>query len=474
MGSQGDERRAERAADLYAEYRVRVDEGEDMTLDELIAANPLFADELRALDRDERRLARLTGSLGMGFPAGASHEPAMGTSHAESIATDAPPPAAAAPSAPEAPARPARRASDLIDTIAARDNPFVRYRIERKIGQGSMGEVFRVWDQDLRRSLAMKVLSRGLAHGGEADRERTLTRFIAEAQVTSQLDHPCIVPVHDFGVSPEGQAYFTMKIVKGRELLQVIEELHAPGAEDGDGEWTQTRVLGLMQKVCEAMAYAHHKGVLHRDLKPTNIMVGRYGAIYVMDWGLNRVLEGSYRDVVLDDGDITMRVTSDREALIRESTGDMNRTRKGASVGTPFYMSPEQAAGRAEAIDQRTDVYGVGAILYHLVSGHAPYSEPGRRIAVEAVLFRVQQGPPHSIDTVAPDAPPELRAIIRKAMAHSAGNRFQTMEQLAREIDAYLTAGGDSARQAPVPPKLLWAGGAALALAGAAIGYALS
>lgn len=475
------EERSERAADLFAEFRLRQDDGETIELDAFIAEYPLFEKELREIERNERRLASLSGIFGLS----GGLETAPVDIHPSSEAALAGEEASARPAAPpanssrkdtdETPSksdRPApRRTKELIDGIKSRENPFVRYRIERKVGQGSMGEVFRVWDQDLRRTLAMKILSRGLTHRKPEDVDRTLTRFVAEAQVTSQLDHPGIVPVHEFGVSPDGQSYFTMKLVKGRELLSVIDEIHDATRYGTKTDWSLPRVLGLIVKVCEAMAYAHHKGVLHRDLKPTNIMVGRYGAVYVMDWGLARILGSDYQDVLLKDGDITFRVTSDRDALLKEAKEEHNKTRKGASVGTPVYMAPEQANGKTEFIDERADIYGIGAILYHLVAGHAPYLEPGKRIAVEAILFRVQQGPPVPIDSAAPDAPAELRSIIRTAMARSANTRFESMEQLGAELTAFLT-GRDRAPAPSGPSRRTWILAAVGALVALAAGFA--
>ena len=455
--------RDERAADLYAEFRLRQDDGEKLTLDDFVAENAPFETELLEIDRNERRLAAMSGAFGLGAPGPGqnSEEPAVGDEYR------APEPALPVRKLQPKSGRPApRHTKELIDGIVRRENPFLRYRLERKVGQGSMGEVYRVWDEDLRRTLAMKILNRGIARQSPESAERTLTRFVAEAQVTSQLDHPGIVPVHGFGVAPDGQAYFTMKLVKGRELLAIIDELHDAERFGTETDWSQGRVLGLIVKVCEAMAYAHHKGVLHRDLKPTNIMVGRYGAVYVMDWGLARVLGSADKDVLLADGDITFRVTSDRDALLREAKEHQHKTRKGASVGTPVYMAPEQAAGRTEFIDERADIYGVGAILYHLVAGHAPYLEPGKRIAVEAILFKVQQGPPVPIDTTAPQAPAELRAIIRTAMARDPSARFESMEQLGAELTEFLTGREHVPSGSPDRSRIWWiaAGAAALGL----------
>src|SRR5262245_35996380 len=174
--------------------------------------------------------------------------------------------------------------------LFGRTGVFERYKLEGEIARGGMGAILRVWDEDLQRHLAMKVV---LGQGEAAPSGKTppvdsrrLARFLEEAQVTSQLDHPGIVPVHELGLDAKGCVYFTMKLVKGKTLKDVLDELAA-----GEGDWTQTRVLGVIQKVCDAMAYAHHKGVIHRDLKPTNVMVGRFGEVYVMDWGLARVLD---------------------------------------------------------------------------------------------------------------------------------------------------------------------------------------
>ncbi|MHC5209558.1 MAG: serine/threonine-protein kinase, partial [Planctomycetota bacterium] len=179
--------------------------------------------------------------------------------------------------------------SELVEQLAAHAPKASRYTLEGEIARGGMGAIVKVWDEDLRRHLAMKVVL------GEADAkptgrtpvvdERTLGRFLEEAQVTGQLDHPGVVPVHELGVDATGRVYFTMRLVKGRDLKEIFG-LVWRGAEG----WSQTRALNVLLKACEALAYAHSKGVVHRDLKPSNIMVGRFGEVYVMDWGLARVL----------------------------------------------------------------------------------------------------------------------------------------------------------------------------------------
>src|SRR5688500_466293 len=205
-----------------------------------------------------------------------------------------------------------------------------------------MGVVLRVWDEDLRRHLAMKVmLGKGLGTAaGRPSDPKLLARFLEEAQVTGQLDHPGIVPVHDLGLDAEGRVYFTMKLVKGVTLGEVFDE-----RARGEGGWTQQRVLGLLLKVCEAMSYAHAKGVIHRDLKPANVMVGKFGEVYVMDWGLAKILGRE------DGKDVRIRPNgappeggrrrSDRRARPAEMPDTALYTMDGDVLGTPAYMPPE-------------------------------------------------------------------------------------------------------------------------------------
>ena len=172
-------------------------------------------------------------------------------------------------------------ASARVDALRGEgDGPSKRYVLEGEIGRGGMGAVLEIFDADLRRRLAMKVAL--LPEGGADDAARIgstqLLRFLEEAQVTGQLDHPGVVPVHELGVDADGRVYFTMRLVRGQELTKVFEAVHA-----GDAGWNLTRALGALLKVCEAMSYAHEKGVVHRDLKPANVMVGRHGEVYVMD-----------------------------------------------------------------------------------------------------------------------------------------------------------------------------------------------
>jgi formylglycine-generating enzyme required for sulfatase activity/serine/threonine protein kinase len=329
--------------------------------------------------------------------------------------------------------------AELLSRIADRGLGSSRYRLEGEIAHGGMGAVLGVWDEDLRRHLAMKVMrARGAGLGGAAPQrdEKLLARFLEEAQVTGQLDHPGIVPVHELGLDLEGRVYFTMKLVKGQTLKEVFGEL-----AQGVGGWTQARVLGLLLKVCEAMSYAHAKGVIHRDLKPSNVMIGRFGEVFVMDWGLAKVLgRADEKDIrVRTEGALmTTAVQSDRQARSDETPDSPLYTMDGDVVGTPAYMPPEQARGEVEALGPHSDVYALGAMLYHLIAGHMPYLPPGTRATNYAVWRWVQSGPPQPLHEIAPETPAELVAICEKAMAREIARRYPDTAELAQDLSAYV------------------------------------
>ena len=299
------------------------------------------------------------------------------------------------------------------------------------VGSGGMGTVLRVYDEDLRRYLAKKVISRDA--DDDSSHARKLGRFLEEAQVTAQLDHPGIVPVHELGVDDDGRVFFTMKLVRGRDLREIFDD--ARGERHG---WTRARVVSVILRACEAVAFAHQKGVIHRDLKPANIMVGRYGETYVMDWGLARIIgEPDRKDIRLKATATASAVSSERQD--RDESGDATlETLDGDVVGTPAYMAPEQAAGRLDEIGPHSDVYAMGSILYHLLSGHAPYLPPGTQASQYTVLRFLLDGPPTPLSTVAADAPPELAAICDKAMSRDHHERYATMEELADDLRAFV------------------------------------
>jgi len=293
-----------------------------------------------------------------------------------------------------------------------------RYVIEEKVAAGGMGVVYRVLDRSLGRTVAMKVCSREEpSRAGEEPGSSARARFLEEARVTAQLDHPGIVPVHEVGARDGGQAYFTMPLVKGQGLGSVFEL--ARGGREG---WNLSRAVAALVKVCQAAAYAHSKGIVHRDLKPANVMVGRFGEVYVLDWGLAKVI--GKEELPGPNG------SSGAPSALATQEGDV--------LGTPAYMPPEQAAGRLELVNERSDVYALGAMLYALLTGHAPYLEPEAKRSSQLVLARILHGPPQAVRALSPKAPAELAAICEKAMARDPAARYATAFDLAEDLQAYL------------------------------------
>ncbi|MFT5048983.1 MAG: sulfatase activating formylglycine-generating enzyme [Chlamydiales bacterium] len=306
-----------------------------------------------------------------------------------------------------------------------------------EIARGAMGIIQKVWDADLQRFLAKKViLSRKPAAAEDSHDEidpLLLARFLEEAQISGQLEHPGIVPVHELGVDAEGRVYFTMQLVKGRELAEIFE------LAETDGEnWSTTRALGVILKVCEATAYAHDKGVIHRDIKPANVMVGRFGEVYVMDWGLAHIVDATGKAKKSATSDTTMLTLDYARELVNDADGDSMRTMDGDVIGTPTFMSPQQARGRVADLDARADIYSVGALLYRLLSGQVPYVPQGEERTGLQVLRDLLEGPPTPILDLRPDVPRELVAICEKAMARSLTDRYRDMQELAEDLRAFL------------------------------------
>jgi WD40 repeat protein/serine/threonine protein kinase len=330
-------------------------------------------------------------------------------------------------------------ASQLLRKLAIHTATISRYEIRGEVGRGGMGVILKVWDQDLRRSLAMKVIlgkddSGSDVPSGQVEQSR-LTRFLEEAQITGQLNHPGIVPVHELGLDAEGRTFFTMRLVKGRDLKSMFER------KQEEGEiWPVARSLGVFVKICETMAYAHSKGVVHRDLKPANVMVGRYGETYVMDWGLAKILGDGSAAAPAEQtaqADLSL-VHTERKRPQGDSSKSDELTMDGSVMGTPSFMPPEQALGQLDLIGPWSDIYAVGAMLYQLFTGQAPYMMPGANIGPHGLLAMVMHGPPTPIPELAPHIDRELVSICEKAMARDIAGRYQNMMQMAEDIEAYL------------------------------------
>ena len=300
-----------------------------------------------------------------------------------------------------------------------------RYEDLGGIGRGGMGEVRRVRDRIMGRVLAMKLLS--------PDIERTpaaRARFLAEARLTAGLQHPGIVPVHECGALPDGQLWFTMQEVRGRTLSAVIEALHADVGDAGPAPEATRRVLDIHARVCETVAYAHSRGVVHRDLKPDNVMIGEFGEALVMDWGIARAAEGGPPSTVAGAREIESGSARSPDVAALLGAGC---TQPGGVLGTPSYMAPEQALGDRLRIGPRADVYALGAILYEILSGLPPYV--GSAVPIwTAVLF----GPPAPLEALCRGhVPPDLAAICARAMAREIDGR-PSARALADELRGFL------------------------------------
>ncbi len=300
-----------------------------------------------------------------------------------------------------------------------------RYELRGEIARGGMGTVFALWDADLRRHVAMKVVGTVAPEGERvALDERVVRRFLDEVHVTAQLDHPGIVPVYEAGVDEAGRPFFVMPLVRGRALDEILRRDAA-----GDESWTRTRALGVLLKVCETVAFAHERGVVHRDLKPSNVMVGRFGEVYVMDWGLAKLRAHARREESRAPGPPV------------DAPFDAARTQDGDVVGTPAYMAPEQAAGEVDAVGPLSDVYSLGAILYHLLAGRMPYDGTSLASDPRAPKRRVDWillGPPPPLRELDPHLPPDLLAICEKAMARAPSERYESALALADDLRAFL------------------------------------
>jgi serine/threonine-protein kinase len=300
--------------------------------------------------------------------------------------------------------------------------PAERYEERATLGSGGMGEVRLCRDRAIGREVALKVL-----HPSRATQGELRERFVREARVQAQLEHPAIVPVYDFGVDAEGLAYFTMKRVRGVTLEEIIDGLRRNDAETLR-QYGRHRLLAAFVQVCRAIDYAHERGVLHRDLKPANIMLGGYGEVYVLDWGLARVRSASRNlDAALGGEPIDVEV------------GENGQTAAGAVFGTPAYMAPEQIRG--ELLDERADVYALGGILFEMLT-----LEPLHGVgSAGAMLGRALKGVdsrPASRNPSIP-VPPELEVSCIHACALDRKDRFASARELAEAIESYLSGDRD-------------------------------
>jgi eukaryotic-like serine/threonine-protein kinase len=307
-----------------------------------------------------------------------------------------------------------------------------RYDVLGEIARGGMGIVLKGRDPDLGRDVAVKVLLPG--HAGNP---AMIRRFIEEAQVGGQLQHPGILPVYELGLDAELRPYFTMRLVKGRTLAVMLEERPEPDVDHG-------RFLSLFEQVCQTVAYAHARGVIHRDLKPSNIMVGAFGEVQVVDWGLAKVLrQGAQSEVVSGD---EAPVEEPRVTTIR-TTGQAEPSQAGAVIGTPSYMSPEQARGEIEGLDEQADVFALGAILCEILTGQPPHVGSRSQILEDAASGRIDAALARLGSCGAED---ELVRLVSRCLDPSREVRPRHAGILAREVASFLGSVAERARAAEI------------------------
>ncbi len=315
----------------------------------------------------------------------------------------------------------------LDPAAAAKAEYAQRYELRDEVGRGGIGRVVLAFDPRLGREVALKELLPRFASGKSvgvgttpdagSSRSPAEVRFLDEARITAQLEHPGIVPVHELGQRADGSIYYAMRMVRGRDMKKALK---------GRGLRERLELIPNYLELCHAMAYAHSRGVMHRDLKPDNVMLGEFGETVVLDWGLAKVRGKKDR---------RMEALADEMEQLRKSSG--TETVMGAPLGTPAYMPPEQAAGQLELIDERSDVYSLGAILYEVLTGRAPHSGD----SALAVLDMVQ-----SEDIVPPEqreaeVPPELSAICQRALAKRREERYETAKLLAEDVRRFQVGG---------------------------------
>jgi len=316
------------------------------------------------------------------------------------------------------------------ETIEVGEHQFTgkegRYDRVIEIARGGMGAVFRIFDRDLERYSAMKIALPHILRN-----PANISAFLTEGKITAQLEHPNIMPVHDMGVLEDGGLFFSMKLVGGKSLAQILEKLRYRDSEML-AHFSRFQLLTIFRKVCDAIAFAHSRGVIHRDIKPDNIMVGDYGEVLLLDWGIARRLP--------------LELSRSEEAAVKSGQGVIQ--------GSPNYMAPEQARGQLQRLSQRTDIFLLGATLYHMITLNPPYA--GNDMLEDACHGRIIPPAERNPSMQIPEA---LSAIIMRAVAVNADERYASVEELAAELDAFMAGKTAGCARVFQPGQYLMRGG---------------
>ncbi len=379
-----------RVLDLLLRFEELAEEGKAVSLEELCKDAP---DLLSDLKKHLQNLGQINACLGLANTI--THEGSTPTSCRREENADEEPP-----------------------SLTASGLRYSRLSFHAK---GGLGKVFKAHDEELHREVAVKAISPALDHDDGARR-----RFLQEAEITARLEHPGVVPVHGLVRDSEGRPFYAMRFIRGESLKSAIDRFHqadSPVRDAGERNLAFRSLLGRFGEVCNTIAYAHSRGIIHRDLKPNNVMLGKYGETLVVDWGLAKPIRRTEEQ----------RQATGEETL-RPSSRTGEETQMGQVVGTPAYMSPEQAAGRWNVVGPASDIYGLGAILYAILTGRAPVSG---RDSYE-ILSKVQRCEFPRPRQVKPSVPAALEAICLKAMALEPEKRYASAVELAADIERWL------------------------------------
>jgi PAS domain S-box-containing protein len=302
---------------------------------------------------------------------------------------------------------------DVTDVLPCSGGRYVRLELHER---GGMGRVWVARDTGLARNVALKEL-----HPEVADNPAVLARFLREAKITGQLEHPGVVPVYE--LARDGDAanpFYTMRFISGRTLTQASLEYHQKRRASEQVSLDLSALLHAFVMVCNTIGFAHSRGVIHRDLKGQNVILGAFGEVVVLDWGLAKLVG----------------VPEEADPTAADGLDDADLTQHGHALGTPASMAPEQAAGRLEQIDNRTDIYGLGAILYEILTGQPPFSGTSR----SEVLRMVREEEPLQPRQICPDVPFGLERICLQALAKKPEDRYATARELAGAVQQWQDA----------------------------------
>ena len=314
---------------------------------------------------------------------------------------------------------------------------FSNYSFIGRIGQGGLGQVSQCCDRSFDRDVALKEIRADLRG---PDHKRLMMRFWLEARVTGQLQHPGIVPVHEMGLKPDGSLYYTMKHVQGMGLDKALAEIQDSNESPDQKYKKRMRYLNNLLAMCRAIGYAHDKGVIHRDLKPGNVILGRHGETIILDWGLAKLIntpdiQSSEKGTLTNDTRVISFFNNVEDNNAVRSSEEL--TLDGELVGTPSYMAPEQIDSTFGPVGKHSDVYSLGVILYRIITGESPYqNKSSARMLLREISDRNTANPTPSVPRV--NIPPDLVAICDKALNKSADQRFENARIMGDELAAFL------------------------------------